>query len=306
MTLNLSNIQALANDLAKEGKDLNNAQQGGDFEPPAAGACRARLVGYVEVGTHTTISPRYGKKQKPAAEFTFELSGPKHEPKDIDGKKYPHRIVVRETIGYNEKNGYMKLFKKLNSDGTAKTFLDLLGKAFLATVVHRKYKGADGKERTAANLKDDSSYTFRPTTVEDVETGELRTIKVAEAISPLKLLLWDRPDLDQWDSIFIDGAYDDGRSKNAIQIKCATADNFKGSALEALLIENQRPIPVANAPRDALAGGGDDAADPDATDPDADEPPETPAEAPAKPAKPPKPAAKGKGADKAVDPLAGL
>lgn len=322
--INLASVAALAEELEAEGVDLNEARGGGgdDYVPPAEGACRVRLVGYVELGTHTETSRQFGAKTKPRCELTFELSGPKHAPKNIDGTLYPHRIVIRESIGFHEKNGYIKLFKLLNSTGTAKNFLQLLGQAFRASVVHRKYTGSDGKERIAASLKNDQGYTFQPVTYEDPETNELRTIKVDEAITPLKLLLWDRPDLDQWDSIFIDGAYDDGGSKNKLQEKCVSAENFIGSALHTLLVENERPIPVpkpkaAKPGKDALDAAPETGDDNPAVGAEATEAPAKPAaakpaapkpaaKAPAAPPAAPKAAAKGKVATGAADPLAGV
>lgn len=301
MALNLSKIQELAKIAADQGADLNNAQSGGgDYEPPVEGACRARLVGYVEVGTHTEVSRQYGEKTKPRCELTFELSGPKHEPKDIDGVKYPHRIVIKETVGFNEKNGFIKLFKMLNAGGTARTFLDLLGQGFRATVVHRKYKGNDGKERIAAQLKNTAGYTFSPATYEDPETNEVKTLKIAPAITPLKALVWNNPDIDQWDSIFVDGSYDDGGSKNKLQLRCVSANDFKGSALERVILEAGRTVPVPSA---KTAPAGDDGADDG--DGDGDAPAEAPTKAPVATTKARTTKAKPTPAADDADPLAG-
>ena len=300
MTLDISKLKALADKIAETGKDLNNAQSGGgDYEPPAEGATRVRLVSYVETGVHTETSRAFGSKTKPRCELTFELSGSKHAPKDIDGTLYPHRIVIRETIGYNEKNGFMKLFKLLNKDGTAKTFVDLIGKPFLAVVVHRKYKGNDGKERVAPQLKNTSGYTFSPVTYEDPATEQLVTIKVAEAITPLRWFIWDHADLDQWDAIFIDGQYDDGGSKNKLQLKIVSAQNFEGSEIHRALIEGKRTIPVPTAKDSAPSGTGDDGGD----DGDGGE---GAAEAPAAPPAPPKAKGKPTPAKPDADPLAGV
>lgn len=295
MALDLSKVKALAEQIAATGKDLNNAQSGGgDYEPPVEGACRVRLVGYVELGIHTETSRQYGEKTKPRCELTFELSGPKHQPKDIDGTLYPHRIVIRETIGYNEKNGYMKLFKLLNSDGSAKSFADLLDAPFRATVVHRKYKGNDGKERIAAQLKGPAGYTFQPVTYEDPETNELKTVRVDPSITPIRCLVWDYADLDQWDSIFVDGQYDDGGSKNKLQLKAVAAKNFEGSPLHRALVEGKRAIPVPTA-KDAgnEEAGGDDGDD-------------APAEAPVAPPAAAKTKPKATPAKSDADPLAGV
>jgi len=41
-----------------------------------------------------------------------------------------------------------------------------------------------------------------------------------------------------WESLFVEGKWDDGQSKNKVQNACLSATNFAGSALENLLIAN--------------------------------------------------------------------
>lgn len=287
MALDLTKIQALQQQVADTGTDLNNASSGGgDYVPPAEGAVRVRLVGYVELGVHTT-SYKGAAKTKPRCELTFELSGPKHEPKILDdGRKVPHLIRITETIGTHEKNGYIKLFKLLNTDGQAKTFVDLLGKAWLANITHRKFKRTDGSDGVVANLRPEGgAYTFRPTTYEDPETNEARTVKVAPALTPLRLFLWDYADTDQWDSIFVDGTFDDGTTKNKVQEKIKSAENFVGSPIYNVLIEAGRSDELGRA---AKTGPADD----DAQGDDGEEATEAPpATTPAKPAAKPRQAA---------------
>lgn len=250
-------IAALAATVKETGADLTKAQTGGDYVPPAAGPTRLRFIGYIEVGIHTTESPKFGKKTKPRAYFGFELSGPKHPPKVLeDGRKIPHVVWLKEIIGRHEKNGYMKLFKAMSKDNPGATnFVELLGNAYRAKVVHSA--SADGK-RTYVNLKEnDKGYTIESPTFEDPETGEPRTLAVDEPINPLKVFLWDYADLEQWDDIFIDGQYDDGASKNRYQEEIKRAENIAGSPIYELLVEAGREAELVPAPKGTKQGDGE-------------------------------------------------
>jgi hypothetical protein len=315
MAIDLKKIRA---DVAEQAPDLTNpnAGGGGDFAPPAEGLTRTRLVGYVEVGVHTTKSI-HGAKTKPRSWQFFELSGPKHEPKVLDnGDKLPFRIRTKEIVGTHVKNGYIKLFNQLNHDGTAKNFVDLLmDYAWLAKVSHYKFKRADGKEGVVAQLKTNQVYSFSPVTFEDPATGDMRTVAVPPALSAPMLFLWDSPDLDQWDSIKIDGARDDGSSKNYIQDEIRKAENFVGSPIYQLLIESGRKdeaIPLAaDAPQDEDAPappGGEDKPEASSLTEPAAKPVAKPAakKAPAKAVAAPKPEPEPLPPVDDSDPLAGV
>ena len=114
MTAALDKIKALAQAVKDTGPDLTQAQSGGgDYTPPAEGATRLRFVGYYEKGIHTTVY-NGAQKTKPRAIFVFELSGPKHPPREHEGKLYPQTIRFTEVVGRHEKNGYMKLFSAMS------------------------------------------------------------------------------------------------------------------------------------------------------------------------------------------------
>lgn len=297
MTLDLNKIKKLQEEAAATARDLTKPQEGGgDYQPPAEGQTRVRLVGYVELGTHTS-SFKGTPKTKPRCELTFELSGPKHEPRKLDdGTLIPHRITLRETVGYHKKSNYIKLFNVLNAGGTATTFLDLVGNAWLAQVTHRKFTRADGSEGTVAELKKNEAYTFRPTTYEDPESGELRSVKVSAPVGDLRVFLWDYPSLDTWNSLFIDGQFDDGASKNKLQIKIVQAENFPGSSVEEFLLTHKIDI-------DSLRKAGAKApAEPEEA-PDDEGEAEVP-DTPAKAAKATGKASKGKPSAPDADPLA--
>lgn len=225
--VDISKYQAMA---AKMGPNMTEATEGGEYEPPAAGPCRLRFVAYVEVGKHTS-NYQGQEKQADKVQLVFELSGPKHAPRDIDGEKVPHRITIYENAGknygpLNEKANLFKLFKAMNYDGTATHFAQLLGKEFRGTVVHTK-KG----DKLYAGLRGEQGYTVMPPTFEDPETGELRRVVVDPAISPIRIFLWNMADLEQWSSIFI------GTERNPFQKMIRQADNFVGSPIQIALIE---------------------------------------------------------------------
>jgi hypothetical protein len=273
--MDLTKIQNLAAAAVSNGADHTKAQAGGGAsEPPAAGPCRLRLVGYVETGKHEKEFKGV-KKQSAQVELTFEVSGPKHPPREHDGKKFPHLIVIRESLSLNEKARFFKLAQLLNWQGKHKVVFAALGEGFRGEIIHRTYKKKDGTEGVAAELynKATGSYTISPPRVEDPETGEYKALAIDPAITPLRLFLWDTPDLEQWASLFIEGEYEaqeakegkparPARSKNVIQNKIKSAVNFPGSPIATLLLANGQKLDLPDSERP-----GDD--DDDGSDGDA-------------------------------------
>lgn len=263
--IDLTKIKQLAAEAAETGPDLNKQQSGGDFKPPAAGATRLRFVDYIEVGVHTTSSKQWGDKTKGRAHFGFELSGPKHPPRKLDdGRLVPERITFKLPIGQNKKNDYSKLFKLMAADHPGvKNFAQLLGEGFRGEVVHRAYKKRDGSDGVAAELKNEAGFTIKGLTYEDPESGEVRKVKVDEPISDIRLFLWDLADLDQWDSIFVDGTFDDGNTKNKFQEEIKLAENLAGSAIEQALTEAGREAELIPTPKKAGGQEADESDDGD-------------------------------------------
>lgn len=257
--LDLNAVRAAANEAAESGPDYTVASAGGDYKPPEAGATVAKLVGYIETGIHTRKSTMYGDKTKPMATFIFELSGRKHEPKKLDdGRLVPHLIQFDLAISTSAKSGYYKLFKLLTEGyKDVKNPGQLVGEAWRATVYHRKYKVGDA-ERVAAELSSkERGWSFTSLEYEDPETGDIKRVKVGETLSDYRLFYWDTATLDQWDSLFIDGTYDNGDSKNKYQEKIKLAENLEGSPIEALLTEAGREselVPTPKAQKSAEGG----------------------------------------------------
>lgn len=271
---------AAAVEQAASQTNMAEAQKGGvDYVPPAAGLVRLRFVGYIELGKH---DKEYNKvvSQKPFVQLLFEASGPKHPPREFDGVKTPIMFSERMVKSQSEKAAFFKLFRRMSTGTTAKHFAELLGREYIATVVHNTVgEGADAK--TYANLKDaDGVWTIREPFIDnvDAESGEATRvqIKVDEPTVPLRCFLWDYPDQEQWDSLFIDGQWDaktddkgketsPARSKNVYQNAIKSAHDFIGSPWqEVLSAGGEADIPdvgsadstAGNAASDPLEGAG--------------------------------------------------
>lgn len=222
--------------------DMNKASKGGEgYQPPAKGLARLRFVGYIECGKHK--DEWNGQvKIKEKVKLIFELSGPKHAPREIDGNKIPHRITVEENLSLNEKAWFYKIFKAMNYSGEATHIAQLLGQEFLGEIVHKTSK----RGNVYATLKGDTGYTIRAPYVEDPETGETRKVPAGPQLSEIRCFLWDYASKEMWDSIFIEGHYDEekndagevvrpARSKNVFQEQIRAAVNFEGSPIAEIL-----------------------------------------------------------------------
>lgn len=222
--------------------DMNKATKGGEgYQPPAKGLARLRFVGYIECGKQK--DEWQGQvKIKEKVKLIFELSGPKHAPKEIDGNKIPHRITIEENLSLNEKAWFYKIFKAMNYNGEATHIAQLLGQEFLGEVIHKTSK----RGKTYATLKGDAGYTIRAPYVEDPETGETRKVPAGPQLSEIRCFLWDYASKEMWDSVYIDGQYDEekneagevvrpARSKNVFQEQIRAAVNFEGSPIAEIL-----------------------------------------------------------------------
>lgn len=243
-------FNALANSIAETAPDANTAVSGGggEYTPPPEGLARVRFVGYVEVGTRVKKVQGKPDAVQHTAHLIFELHGKNYEPKELDdGTKVAPKITVKLNHSLNEKAAYFKLFQRLNYEGKAKHFSQLLGQGFLANVNHFKFKDDKGKEVVIANFRGPDGLTIRPPRVEqmDEETGEVvtKSVPVPAALSPLRLFVWNAaPEhiKPMWDSLYIPG--DEGkegdkehRTRNIYQKEVKDALNFEGSPIAEYL-----------------------------------------------------------------------
>lgn len=217
----LEQLLSQANAAAETSVDMNEAQKGGGRLLPA-GYAFGRVVEYVELG----MQPQEynGKAKDPALEvqLAFALYGEGYQ--NEDGTPY----VIRPysfAISRNEKAKAFKLFKSLNWQGTAKHFAQFLGQAFLVKIEHVK-----NKENKVSHKVDLDG--FLPPL--DPVTKQPYPIPAARD-EDLKLFLWDHPTKEAWDSLYIEGTWDDGKSKNRTQETILAAMDFAGSPLEQVL-----------------------------------------------------------------------
>lgn len=233
-TFNLADVIAQA---AKTGPDMSQVKQSAEYQPPAEGMARARLVGYFELGKHEEENMQGKMVLRDKVDLVFELSGPNHQPRKMDdGTLIPHRITVQETLSFSDRANFFKLFTMMNAahGGTHTHMAQLLGKAFRVEVFHRRSE--DGS-KVYANLKGPDGYNVRGTSFEDDETGEVKAVEVPPAITELKGFLWNFASKEMWDSIHIPGFYEErkndegevispARSKNVLQERIMSAEDW--------------------------------------------------------------------------------
>lgn len=285
----MSDLLALANEEAAHGPDLNEgtAGGGGEIELPAEGPALARFVGYIETGRHER-SAGAGKPKvyKETMVLLFELVGPRHAPIETDNGKIPHIIKIELSGGknygpVNEKSGAFSTFKKMNWEGTATSFAQLLGKPYLLTGRHEVWRSDPNKK--SYTIKDASAqgqYLIQAPRQVDAFTGTTTELPVPEQISPLRLFIWNSSPKNigaMWDSLFIDGMWPERKDDKGVVTRPAQSKNkwqeiiiksagFKGSPVEEYLQTKgttlnlgaaapaPAPAPVAAPAGDPLAG----------------------------------------------------
>lgn len=226
--MTFAEMQALANEAAEQGPDMNEVQKGGGgARLLPVGYAYGRLVEVVELGNHPQ---EFGGKQKdPALEvqlgFALYNTGDRQYQND-DGTPY----IIRPysfAISRNEKARAYLLFKALNWKGTKKSFAQLLGDAFLVKIEHVPKSKTDPTLVSRVDLKG-----FLP----PLDAASQMPYPIPAATDDLmRLFLWSHPTKAGWDALHIAGTYDDGKSKNYTQERILGALDFMGSPLQQLL-----------------------------------------------------------------------
>lgn len=252
----MEELLALANAAAEQGPDMNEAVKGGGgARLLPAGMALGRLIEVVELGNHA--QEFQGKAKDPALEVQLgfalwgeardmagNLVGTYHEADGTPSIVRPYSFAVSR----NEKARAYLLFKALNWKGTAKSFAQLLGQTFLVKIVHEAKSKTDATLVSRIDLKGFlpplDPLSRQPYPIPDVPLSEYR------------LFLWSHPTKEGWDSLHIEGQYDDGKSKNFVQEKILNATDFMGSPLQQLLFNagvTALPTAPAKAPAQAAA-----------------------------------------------------
>ena len=244
--------------------DLTEEKAGG-FERPVApeGSSVARFISYVETGRHPESSKFGDKPPSLKAKLTFELTSKKLAQEievEVEGKKVKKTIypIVSADIRIKQshKSGTYKLLQKMAAGRDIKHFAQMLGESFIVTVKHKKVG-----DKTYANLYSESGWLVEAPVVRvpvgDPTDGEFedRKVQAIATDTPMRLLLWDTPSLEQWDSIHTEG-------KNWMQKECVRATDFGSSALFELLLEAKREIPTVDAEAADEGGTGEPQSDP--------------------------------------------
>lgn len=241
-------------DIAQNAEDVvDPSSGGGGFEPPREGIALLRMCSYIELGLYEAEWKGKKKVQKKVL-VEFELLHPDHKIIGADKQfKGYHRIMVRLNKSGYDKSKYMKLFNKMNYDGSVPqtdgkipALSRFLGKPFMGQVFHSPWK-----EKIYSNIDKDGDFFIgaphAPVTDPDtgMPTGTYRDILVPEMNVAPRMFLWEAPGMsksnyhEMWESIYIEGEKQDGSSKNWIQEQILSVENIalEGSVAEDLFLE---------------------------------------------------------------------
>lgn len=233
----LAAMQALAAQAAEVGDNMTEVQKGGGGRLLPEGNCIGVLVEYIELGQQPQ---EYGGKAKePALEFRlgFALYGPGYQ--NEDGTPYV-MYTFDTSMSRNEKAGAFLLFKSLNWTNRHTHFSQMLGEAFIVNIIHKQPEDKTKKVQCRINTKG-----FLPP-LDPLSKMPYPVPAVPDDL--YKLFIWNLPTKDGWDSLYQEGQFDDGGSKNKTQIKLVSALDFAGSPLESLLLTSGSAIPAVPKP----------------------------------------------------------
>ena len=157
--------------------------------------------------------------------MSFALLGPKHI--GADGKP---RIMHSKTLNImtDAKAIAFKTFAKMNYLKKAKSFSGLLNELYLITVVHVPSK------KDPTKIYDNLDLGSIAAPIDPLSGATYSAPAVPEEM--FTWFLFDKPNKDQWDKLYIEGTWDDGTSKNWLQDLIRKAVDFPGSALEQMLM----------------------------------------------------------------------
>ncbi|BAS69536.1 structural protein [Pectobacterium phage PPWS1] len=206
--------------IATQSVDMTEESTGGGALMPE-GYAMARMVTYIELG----MQPQEfnGKAKAPAPEVIlgFKLFG--GQDNCYDGR---FLSTFPLALGNSTKANAKVAFDRMNWQGDMRHFAQGLGRGFLLPItIHTNEKTK--KQSNRINLKG----LLPP--IDPVSKGAYPIPEVTA--EDLKYFFFDRPTKETWDSLFVEGTFDDGGSKNKFQEKILTALNFPGSALEQLI-----------------------------------------------------------------------
>jgi len=217
--MDLSHLQGLI-DTAIETQEVDMTETGSGAGLMPEGWALARMCCYIEYGKQP--QEFNGKAKAPADEIKvgFKLFGGEND-------CYEGRYIktFNMALGNTPKNKTKLLFNGLNYSGNLKHIAQGLGQAYLVHILVVKNKA--GKESNRIELDNIlppiDLMSKKPYVVPELEADDLR------------YFFFNSPTKETWESLFVDGQWDDGGSKNKDQETILTALNYDGSPLQQLL-----------------------------------------------------------------------
>lgn len=232
MTININDRLAAraAAAVEREGSQ-NDVEKGGagtTFALAPAGKQKARLVGYIETGTHANNMDAT-KPDREEFRLRFALFG--KDCQNEDGSPITIDTFDMPKSKF-ERAGAVKLFQKMCPKKDADHFIGLLNRVFWLEVIHKEGKpGADGKARTFANIKKDSISVAVKDILDDEDNiiGQ-QPVACAEApASMFQIFEWAMPSKEDFDAL-----------KPWDKAKIRASKGFKGSALQQLVGDGEQ------------------------------------------------------------------
>ena len=240
----LAQIAALAQQAAEVSSvDMSETSTGGGERVILpTGTYVAILCEYIEKGTQKNA---HDPKKAPAsvAELRFAVFPmARNEQGHAIPGKYESPVFLttyNQTISNHEKATLKKMFTAMNWQNSNRTHIaQFLGEHFQVKV--EKYKNKSDKD---ANKLDRGSI------MPPIDVYGQPMPKPELDDKAYRVFFWDMPTKETWDALYIEGAFDDGRSKNFIQEEILGAVDFNGSALDQLLSGGAGlPAPQLDAP----------------------------------------------------------
>jgi len=205
-------------------------------EPLNKGGCTVRLQAVVELGLQKSSNPEWNDKFE--RRLSFEVCSKAHN----TGKagELNHRLLhlyVPVATTFSPKTLESRLLSALDYNKDKGNVTDHLGQPFKGVI---KHVVKDGRVLEKLRVSPDD-YEFSAPINEDLETGEVSILNVPELLRKPLMFLWENPYmpdgmyLEAWNSLYVEGVYKDGNSKNTLQNIIKGGLQFKGSRLENLI-----------------------------------------------------------------------
>lgn len=232
--------------------DMTAVKSGGSRGLLPAGTALVRLCSYIEFGSAVQS---FGGKPKPAApifQLGFMIVGGVGRKEDGTPEKYvleegnfPMITTFDTALSLYDKSKAVKYFNALSRVGNRCThFIQKVAEQNLYALTIGTKIATGGKN--AGKLVQDIDFSNLQVAL-DQETGLPRQAPALKE-EHIQVFLWNQPTKEMWDSIYIEGEWEEkkdesgkvlyaARSKNFLQEKCLQALDFEGSPLQTLLSE---------------------------------------------------------------------